>query len=200
MGVFKKSMSKIAGSILLVLPCLVLVACAGSSPYMKAVEPAVGPGVAPRDLAVVRFMRPSGFGFAVNFNILDGEKVIGNSVAKSQFDYLTAPGHHLFVATAENKAFLEADLEAGRTYYVITRIYPGALYARVAFLPVVKDSELWADIPRYEHELQRLRPDNEALAKWEMENKGKISAVLAQYESEWKSKYQWPRLVPEDGR
>ena len=68
--------------------------------------------------ALVRFMRPSGYGYAVNFNMLDDKKVIGNSVAKSQFDYVTTPGKHLFVAaTSENKVFLEADLEAGKTYY-----------------------------------------------------------------------------------
>ena len=40
-------------------------------------------------------------------NMLDGKKVIGNSVAMSQFDYLAEPGKHLFIATAENKVFLE---------------------------------------------------------------------------------------------
>ena len=177
---------------------LVFVAsCAGSSAYMKPLDRLSTPT---NDKALVRFMRPSGFGFAVNFNILDGEKVIGNSVAKSQFDYLAAPGKHLFVGTAENKVFLDADLNAGKTYYVITRIYPGAWYARVAFVPVNKGSEFWDKVSEYETTLVKLEPDTAMLKAWEEQNIQKIQKVLSDYESVWKDKYQWPKLMPEDGR
>ena len=97
--------------VLLVSISVFIISCAGSSSYMKPSQGLLAPT---NDKALVRFMRPSGFGFAINFNIWDGEKVIGNSVAKSQFDYLADPGKHLFVAVAENKVFLEADLEAGK--------------------------------------------------------------------------------------
>lgn len=179
------------------LGLLVLSSCAGSSAYMK---PSSGLATPTNDKAIVRFMRPSGMGFAVNFNVLDGPRVIGNSVAKSQFDYLADPGHHLFIATAENKVFLEADLEAGKVYYVITRIYPGAWYARVAFLPVKKGSEHWDAVAGYEKELQILSPDDEKLKAWQDANSDKIKALIASYEAEFKTKYDWPKLAPEDGR
>tara|TARA_B100000315_G_scaffold199819_1_gene191810 strand:+ start:92 stop:586 length:495 start_codon:yes stop_codon:yes gene_type:complete len=150
--------------------------------------------------ALVRFMRPSGFGFAINFNVLDGEKVIGNSVAKSQFDYLADPGKHLFITTAENKAFLEAELEGGKTYYVITRIYPGVMFARVTFIAVNKGTEFWGKVLEYENTLVKLEPDIEVLKHWEESNKPKIQKVLSSYESIWKEKHQWPKLSPEDGR
>lgn len=174
-----------------------IVSCAGSSGYMRSSQTLLNPI---QDKALVRFMRPSGFGCAINFNMLDGEKVIGNSVAKSQFDYLADPGKHLFVATAENKAFLEAELEAGKTYYVITRVYIGAWTARVAFLPVNKGSEFWDKVLKYENTLQKLQPDINALKTWEDANKAKIQKVLSAYETEWKDKYSWPKLMPEDGR
>ncbi|MFO0793627.1 MAG: hypothetical protein U0586_06150 [Candidatus Brocadiaceae bacterium] len=174
-----------------------IASCAGSSGYMRSSQTLLNPT---QDKALVRFMRPSGFGFAINFNMLDGEKVIGNSVAKSQFDYLAAPGKHLFVATAENKAFLDAELDAGKTYYVITRIYPGVWYARVEFIPVNKGSEFWDKVGEYESTLNKLEPDLTALKAWEEANKPKIQKVLSDYESEWKNKYQWPKLMPEDGR
>lgn len=179
---------------------LSITSCAGTSSYMRPSQAQAALAAPPADRALVRFMRPSGFGFAVNFNILDGERVIGNSVAKSQFDYLAEPGQHLFVATAENKVFLEADLEPGRTYHVIMRIYPGVLYARVAFLPVTRGSTLWAEALEHEKTLQRLEPDREALSKWELEHKEEIQGVLSRYRTEWKAKYQWPRLTKEDGR
>ncbi|MEW6489608.1 MAG: hypothetical protein AB1578_17040 [Thermodesulfobacteriota bacterium] len=176
---------------------ILVTACAGSSPYMRRVETLQQPQP---DKALVRFLRPSGMGALINFNVLDGEKVIGNSVAKSQFSYLAEPGHHLFVATAENKAFLEADLEAGKTYYVVTRIYPGAWTARVAFVPVTRGSELWYEALEYEKSLHILEPQADEIARWEKQNADKIRAVLHQYKFEWKEAYQWPVLRPEDGR
>jgi hypothetical protein len=95
---------------LLGIGLFVLSSCAGSSSFMK---PSTERAPLMKDKAVVRFMRPSSFGFAININVLDKEKTIGNSVAKSQFDYSTDPGRHLFIASAENQDYLEADLEAG---------------------------------------------------------------------------------------
>ena len=179
------------------LSVLCLTSCAGSSAYMRSSSVLLNPT---SDKALVRFMRPSGYGFAINFNVLDGEKVIGNSVAKSLFDYLAKPGKHLFIATAENKAFLEAELEAGKTYYIITRIYMGAWTGRVAFVSVNKGSEFWDKVNEYESTLKKLEPDMASLKSWEEQNKQKIQKILSDYESVWKDKYQWPKLMPEDGR
>jgi hypothetical protein len=176
---------------------LSLSACAGSSVYMN---PSVSQLVPTQDKALVRFMRPSGIGSLVNFNLLDGERVIGNSVAMSQFDYLTDPGHHLFISISENKVFLEADLAPGKVYYIITRIYPGAWRARVAFLAVTRGSEYWDTVLQYEKELQKLEPDQTKLKVWEDEHKEEIQALLSAYESEFKTKYDWPKLTPADGR
>ncbi|MBI5026565.1 MAG: hypothetical protein HZC12_07550 [Nitrospirae bacterium] len=164
---------------------------------MKQTETLLSPT---KEKALVRFMRPSGFGWAINFNIWDGDKVIGNSVAKSQFDYLADPGKHLFVAVSENKVFLEADLDAGKIYYVITRVYKGAWRARVAFLAINKGSEYWDKVLEYEKELNRLEPDTAALKEWEAENKPKIKELLSQYETTFKASYDWPKLTPKDGR
>tara|TARA_B100000315_G_scaffold242066_1_gene263800 strand:+ start:247 stop:741 length:495 start_codon:yes stop_codon:yes gene_type:complete len=164
---------------------------------MKPAETLLSPS---NDKALVRFMRPSGFGFAINFNILDGEKVIGNSVAKSQFDYLADPGKHLFIATAENKAFCEAEIEAGKTYYILTEVKMGAWSARVGLVAVNKGSQFWEKVKEYENTLVKLNPDVVVLKRWEEANKPKIQKVLSDYESVWKEKYQWPKLNSEDGR
>ena len=144
---------------------LLSMSCAGPSAYMKPTETMLSPT---KEKAPVRFMRPSGYGSAAEFNIWDGENLIGNSVAKSQFDYLADPGEHLFVAVAENKVFLEADLEAGKTYYIITRVYMGAWKARVAFLSVNKGSEFWDKVKEFENDLNKLQPNTEKLKAWEV--------------------------------
>ena len=84
--------------------------------------------------ALVYFMRPSGGGFAINFQICD--HFIGLSQAKSYFAYECDPGRHLFIGMAENKRGLEADLEAGKSCYVITQVKMGGFRARMAFVPV----------------------------------------------------------------
>ncbi len=181
----------------LLLACLTLSSCVGSSEYMKS---SVSSIVLTQDKALVRFMRPSGMGFAVNFNLLDGSQVIGNSVAKSQFDYLAEPGHHLFISTAENKVFLEADLAPGKVYYIITRVYPGAWRARVAFVAVTRGSQYWDAVLQYEDELQKLEPDISKLRTWQDAHQQEISQLLSAYETEYKAKYEWPKLSQDDGR
>ncbi len=170
--------------------------CAGSSSYMKPAESLLSPT---NEKALVRFMRPSGLGWAINFNIWDGEKVIGNCVAKAQFDYLADPGKHLFVAISENKAFIEAELEAGKTYYVLTQVRMGAFKARVGLVPVTKGSEFWDKVKEYESALNKLQPDPMLLKTWEDANKDKIKAVLTKIES-LKGSDDWKKLRPEDGR
>jgi len=180
-----------------ILVALCFSGCAGSSAYMRPSPVLLQPTA---DKALVRFMRPSGFGYAVNFNILDGEKVIGNSVAKSQFDFLAIPGKHLFIAIAENKVFLEADLVAGKTYYIITRVYTGMWKARVAFLAITRKSEFWDKVKEYENTLVKIEPNEEALLKWETANRGAVNKLVSSYETTWKNKYNWEKLGPEDGR
>jgi len=192
-------MKRIKGftAVLVLFALLFSSGCAGRSVYMKSASELLQPT---ENEALVRFMRPSGYGFAINFNMLDGEKVIGNSVAMSQFDYLAKPGKHLFIATAENKVFLEADLEAGKIYYVITRIYPGAWYARVAFVAVNRNSKYWDKVLKWETTLKTIEPNTVTLKKWEDNNKDKIAKILSAYKTKWKDGYEWPTLKPEDGR
>ncbi len=150
--------------------------------------------------ALVRFIRPSGMGFAQEFNLFDGSRLIGNIVAKSQFDYLADPGRHVFMTTAENKAFLDAELDAGKTYYVLLRIYPGAWRARAAFVPVTRGSENWDKVIEYEKEFQKLEPDTVKLGAWEQSHQDSIKAIVAAYESDYKQRYDWPKLGRGDGR
>ncbi len=180
-----------------VVGLLLLSSCAGSSSYMKPSTTVLAPTA---EKALVRFMRPSGMGALIEFNLFDSTKLIGNIVSKSQFDYLTDPGRHVFMSTAENKVFLDADLAPGKVYYVLTRIYPGVWRARVAFVAVTRGSEYWDTVLQYEKELQKLEPDEAKLKAWEDQNKAQIDALRSAYETEFKQKYDWPKLTPGDGR
>lgn len=94
--------------------------------------------------ALVHFMRPSGMAYAVSFQIWDGDHFVGLSQAKSYFAYECNPGKHLFLGFAKNKVAIEADVEAGKSYYIGTNVRMGAWKARMDFTPVTRGSQLWS--------------------------------------------------------
>ncbi len=151
--------------------------------------------MAPTDSkALVRFISPKAVGY-----VFDSEELIGYAFPGTQFDYLASPGKHLFIASLENKAFLEADLEPGKTYYVLMRRYEGFWRVRIAFLPVNKNSGLWDKAKAYEAKANKYDLDDEAKSKWQAKIGPKMPGIISHYENEVKHKYDWPRLNPEDG-
>lgn len=186
---------------LALLLMVVTAGCAGSSAYMtKGTAPVQPP---PADKAVVYFMRPSGMGFAIHFQIWDGNKLIGLSQAKSYFAYECDPGKRLFIGIAENKRGIEADLEAGKSYYVITQVKMGGWKARMAFIPVNRGSEFWDKVEAYKQELNYITPNKEEMAKWEAEKGVKLQNELKEimdYLNTSEGRVYVSRLDKEDGR
>lgn len=155
---------------------VIITGCTGSSKYMQPATPMQGPSP---DKALVYFMRPSGMGFKINFQVWDGDHFIGLSQAKSYFGYECQPGKHLFVGFAENKRGLEADLEAGKTYYVLTQVKVGGWRARMAFVPVTRNSWFWNKVERYRTELTYIEAKEKMLRQWEEHKKAQAQEVLA---------------------
>jgi len=167
-------MKKYLGAISIVL--IVLIAgCTGSSQYMAKATPVTGPSP---DKALVYFMRPSGLGFAINFQIWDGDRFIGLSQAKSYFGYQCEPGKHLFIGIAENKRGIEADLEAGKSYYIITQVKIGGWRARMAFIPVTRGSEFWDTVETYKQELNFIEANKEMIATWEAKEQANTQQIM----------------------
>lgn len=160
-----------------VLVVLILAGCAGTSPYMQKDIPIVGPS---SGKALVYFMRPSGIGFAIHFQIWDGYHLIGLSQAKSYFGYECNPGKHFFIGRAENKRAVSADLEAGKTYYVITQVKMGAWKARMAFIPVTRRSEHWNKVHEYRQDLNYISPKREVLAEWVAERRAEVEKEISE--------------------
>jgi hypothetical protein len=133
------------------------------------------------DKALVRFFRPGSFGFLIKPRLLDSEKVIATISATSQFDYLVAPGKHLFIAECGGTSYLEADLKAGETYYVLVEMKSGTFQPGVKLSLIVKGSDEWDDIKNYEKDLEKIKPMKSVLLAWETENKDKIRALLDEY-------------------
>ena len=73
---------------------------------------------APANKAVIYFVRTSSLGFAINFSYFDSAKLIGRFNGPKYIRYECDPGPHLFWARSENKDFIEADVEAGKIYFI----------------------------------------------------------------------------------
>ena len=127
-------------------------ACAGSSPYMMESEPLEGPG---EGKALIHIIRDTEMYIGLPIYVWDGDRFIGASLANSYFQYETDPGKHLFIFVPsegrgwfgfkKKNAFLEADLEAGKSYYVRTGVdwndmeFPGPRRA-LKIMPLNKGS------------------------------------------------------------
>lgn len=90
---------------------------------------------APDNKAVVYFARTSSMGFAINFTYFDSTSVIGRTNGANYIRYECEPGKHLFWGRSENRDFVEADIEAGKIYFIEVVPLLGAIKAGVALNP-----------------------------------------------------------------
>ena len=164
-------------SVLLLLP-LLGAACAGSSGYMRA--SATRPTEPPPGMALVYFSRPSSMGSAVDFQVWDGENCIGVSLAKKCFSYAATPGKHFFTFLAENNRAIDADLSAGKTYYIGVGVRMGWWKARLAVTPVTRGSEHWDQAPVLAQTLTYEEPITDLLVKYQTGRQEYIRGIIAE--------------------
>lgn len=153
----------------------------------------------PPDKAMVTFLRPSSFGGLIKFGIWDGTDFVGILTPGIGIQYLAEPGEHAFMARAENWSYLKANLEAGKEYYVVGRVFPGVWKARVAFDPVTREE---LDNPKFVQKLdtwlQRMRPcepEPQSAAAYRDRRLGHVQRALDQSDTAAAA-----TLSPEDGR
>lgn len=91
---------------------------------------------APEDKAVVYFARVASAGFAINFTYFDSATVIGRFNGPKYLRYECEPGKHLFWARSENRDFVEAEVEAGKIYFIEASPQMGVIKAGVSLQPV----------------------------------------------------------------
>lgn len=136
-----RSMKALAG----LAAALALTAC--MSNRMAAIpEPAIVTAP-PADKAVLVFLRPSTFGFGIQSSVFDVTEspptFVGIVSSTSKIAYASPPGARRFMVVSESADFMDAELEAGKTYYALVTPRMGAWKARFSLRPVhAGDSEL----------------------------------------------------------
>jgi hypothetical protein len=101
--------------------------------YMRDSEPAPDPS--PTQVKVVVY-RPSVRLKARIMPVYDGDRLMGFAEPGGAFDYLCAPGTHLFILHGTTDVGVEMELEAGRTYFFQVRTEPDWFRRRVRLIPV----------------------------------------------------------------
>lgn len=116
-----------------------LTGCA--SKLMQPVTPAaMNDSVSLNESAIV-FFRATNFGGAIQAPVIEAAedgKINFVAVVSAATKYLhrTSPGKHLYVVGGESSEMLEADMEAGKTYYAYVSPRMGLWKARFVFTPV----------------------------------------------------------------
>ena len=96
---------------------------------------------APEGMAVVYFARPATLAQNAYFSYFDSTRFVGKCDGPSYVRYECTPGRHVLWARSENRDFIEADLKAGKFYFIEVLIGLGAIKAAVRLSPVGPDDE-----------------------------------------------------------
>lgn len=153
------------------------------------------------DKAVVVFFRSSFYGSGIATSVYestgDATLFVGVIGSKMKMTHLVDPGHHQFMVIAENADFLEANLEAGKIYYVLISPRMGVWKARFSLLPIRnKDSDNERSVrnsnfAEWMRETRVVVKTSEADA-WFEKNKSSILKKRTSYLAKWKV------MLPED--
>ena len=173
------------------LAILTMTGCAGSSKLMQTVPPDRANYMPDATHALVVFLRPSGLGFVVQSSVFDAttneNKLIGVVSAKKKVAFLTPPGEKLFMVIGESADFAKAELDAGKTYYVLVTPRMGVWKARFSLEPVTRErtdstefAEWLSECVYYEN-----TPDS---FKWAEENAPSIEDKRKEYYKDWMEK------------
>lgn len=172
---------------------LTISGCAGSK-MQKSQRMSLEPQ---SDKALVTFLRPAIF-FAdgMDIEIWDTANFVGSLSAGTYVQYLAEPGPHVFMAEAENWSYVKADLQGGKHYYILGKMFPGILVARVAIDPVKKGSEDAGNMEKFMAKLTPMAIAPEKLGNYVQAKRDSAKAAADKIAS---SGTTYGTLLKEDG-
>jgi hypothetical protein len=152
------------------------------------------------DKALVVFLRPSAYGGGVSASVYDAPdgstEFIGLVQHGNKLAYQATPGQHRFMVIAENADFVDATLEAGKTYYVLVSPRMGMWKARFSLLPIhntpTGDESLQsAEFKKWMAKTSFVET-TDSNRTWYENNKASVESKKADY------LVKWNRMLPED--
>ena len=154
--------------------------------------------------AVVYFVRVTKYGKPTAFEFFHQDKYIGAFKGDQYMVYECDPGTQLFWASSENKEFLTAELEAGKTYVVVVDVIMGAMKARVGLTPLdLSDTETWGRVKKLINGRPSTVTPEDKIEKMNKKLEKFIAEKLEMYETTWKNEHDFHHLsadmaIPEE--
>jgi hypothetical protein len=131
------------------------------------------------------------------YDVTGGKTTFGGIVStKTRVSMHVPAGEHLFMVVAENADFMNATLDAGKSYYVLVKPRMGMWKARFSLIPIHRD-------PSAKYNL-----DSADFTKWKsasqpVEKTPAADAWYAQHHADIEAKrldymQKWDRMLPQD--
>lgn len=148
--------------------------------------------------AVIYFLRTTNLGAVMNFRLFDEEQIIAKFNGKNYLRYECNPGKNIFWVKAENIDFVEADLDAGKVYFVETNAVMGAFSAGVKFKLVdFSDEKQMKRINKLLNKMEPLTFTQEELKKLQIDNKEVIQKGMTKIVKKRKKGKRIKRITPD---
>jgi len=184
---------------------LLLTGCAGTVKNMREVSPEKIVDTPEKGKSLIVFMRPSGFGFAIQSSVFEVKHnnvlLAGIVAAKKKVAYQVDPGKHLFMVIGESADFMSAELEENKTYYALVTPRMGLWKARFSLKPVHSDELNSSQFTDWIENCEwvEISPQSEY---WASSNMGSIQSKRTEYYQDWMQKdaSERPKLLPQDGK
>ena len=164
---------------------VMMIGCA--APNMKFSVPSSATIDQPADKALIYFIRPSNLGYKINAAVYDDKDFIGFVPYNQKLPYFAEPGKHLFMVVSEAADFINAELMAGRTYYIEVAPRMGMWRARFSLAPIT-NADLKTERVKKWISTCRLIENKESADKWAKENEPSVSSKRETYLEKWKER------------
>ena len=152
--------------------------------------------------AAIYFVRVTKYGKPTSFEFFHQDKYIGAFKGDQYMRYECDPGTHLFWASSENKEFITADIEAGKSYIIKVNVIMGAMKARVGLVPLdFSDNEIWDKVTKLVNSNAPIITPEAKIVKMNKKLSKFISEKIEMYESTWKEEKDFKHVnvaIPEE--
>lgn len=164
---------------------ILMIGCA--APNMKFSVPSKTLIDQPADKALVYFIRPSNLGYKINAAVYDDAEFIGFVPYNQKLPYFAEPGKHLFMVVSEAADFINAELVAGKTYYIEVAPRMGMWRARFSLAPITK-ADLQTERVKKWISTCRLIENKDGAERWAKENASSVSSKREAYLEKWNAR------------
>lgn len=150
--------------------------------------------------ALIIFLRPSTFGGAVQAAIWrDGPEFLGTSSSGTFIAVELDPGTHTFMVQSETADFIQAEVDADKTYFATVRARMGMWKARFSFGLMEPESERWDNLSKWLADC-REATINDHGHHWATEHEANAAKLWAKVKPKWDAKENRPIIQADWGK